>query len=439
MGHLPLALALAGCTAPDDRDLSAAPEATDTAPVTRWQPGDSAGDTGAPWVDQLGDACGSTLSEPLEGGDVLAPSWCVRLSPEPFEDGSEDTGTPAPPPCGFENLLGAFDLVGSAADPVALFCDADPDAGLFLTRYDTQDATIRSRNLAERTCWADPSTASLSPQGEGLLAFWTDLNGNVGGDDASGLVRALLDPDGALLEAPTAPPLEVEPWGLQVVGEADRLLLVRAIDRALSAIPLDADGQFSGAPAAIIDDAQSFGAAQTSAGAVVATCDGGTGTLNLFGLGADGAVQWSKVVVGADCSYETRPALAARGDVLAVAWDELTEGYLAFFDLGGAELDRRSLGEGARFPQVLASEQGWWVADTSGALLDLDVDGELRGAWRHPDLALSIGSPTALRLLASDDHLAFLFVGSDIRPVFGGHVNTFNYAELSVVPAPEQR
>lgn len=373
--------------------------------------------------------------------DALALDWCVRVTPEgPFDGPDEDSAPsdtatipvedPAAPPCGFVNLVGAVALAGAAASPELLYCDADPDGGLRVARYDPEADGVWSRVVAPGECLADPRSGSLRPAEGGYLAAWTAIEEDW--DDVTGVHLARLAPSGEALTA-----IRTVETGSQAMrsdlGEAGgAVLLTVDLDGVLRGVTLDADGGPAGDAVELADGVHEVAQATGAAGTHVVWCDA-DGALALGFL--DGAGLAPVGTLGT-CGNDARPSVAWDGVAVWVAWDDGDAGHVVRLDESGAVLAAVELGPDALRPQLAWNGAHVYLADTTGALARWDADGVEAGRWSVRPVALAPGVPIDLRLRVDTTHVAVALVGMDYYEIGGGHINTYNYVEVSVSEVP---
>ena len=403
----------------DTRDLHRAEGVTIT--PSRWSPEDSAAPEA--WGAATGAACGSSNAlEPVSGHDVLAPSFCVRVSPEPpVDDGSVfDTGFEEPDGgqaepldgvegCGFTNLVGALGVGGSPSEPAVLYCDTDDSGGVRLTRVDGASGLVQSSLLAPEVCWSDPETGALTETDEGYRVAWIDLL------EGPGLLTADVGGDGAWLQEPVKAELPGGAWRVRLAGDVP--------------IVADQDGTLHeltelGATE-LLEQASAFDVVPSA----VAGCSPDTSP-RLVELATR-----AQVTLRGTCA-ETHPSLAVSGDTYALAWEDAAGGVLSLYAPSGETT--LTLGADATHPRVAAlpGELGFLLVDGSGRMRHLDVSGGQLDSWLHPDLVDREGDLLGLRLLVDEEAWGVVLLGRDSYETDGGHVYTFAYVELSAVPSP---
>jgi hypothetical protein len=176
---------------------------------------------------------------------------------------------------------------------------------------------------------------------------------------------------------------------------------------------------------------------QLADGVLAAACHD-DGTVEVMRLDAHGAVASRATLDGATCGWSTHPSFVSTGDRLAMAWDDGQQGFLAWLDPDGTVLSQTSLGFDALQPQLTWTGSDLLLLTSDGALTRMDPDGDVLGTWWHPGFVDPPGSPQTDRLLYADGRAVFVFMGVDSYPIGGGHINTFNYLEVSgaAVPTP---
>lgn len=439
-----LLLLLTACS-PDARVIERAEPAPEEG--VRWTPeddipadsGDSAED---PALVRAGLACGATLvQDPMGGGGVLDVGFCARISPEtPAENGDTDADAEEAqgdgeadgeaPPCGFLNLVGSARLVGPADAPALTYCDADVDGAVRFVR--PLDGELEIIELVEQGCWADLDTAALRPLPDGgWQTLWVDLDSRVGGGDGGELAGVTLSDIARFEHLPESYVLPSTPWNLELF---ESQLLVRDLDGALYSVPWSEDGP-AGEALPWAEDVGAFTALEHGSDLYVAACDAASWDLSV--LHAQGGQIGELLRVTEACSYDSRPSLVRLPDgELAVGWDNGLEGFVRVIDQDGVRLAELDLGQGARFPQLAHDGARLVVLDGSGAVRWLDDEGRVLDQAMHPMVAQAPGYPVGLRLLAAPETLTVLLIGADTQPSLSGHINTFNYVELSQVATP---
>lgn len=407
--------------------------------------GDTGGDAGeSPMETQTTTACGGVEPPELPTGDeVLALDWCARVSPEepyePVDTGSTDTGAAdtgatgpfgPPPPCGFVNLVGAVGLAGDPTDPAFLYCDSDADGGLRFVRYDLEAGVARTRLVAPLQCLPDVRSGSLLPVDGAWLVTWSANFEDQA--EAAGVWVGRLDDEGRFLDEPAVVALSTQAIRSEVVGGDTPLLLVADLDETLWAVPVDATGRPDGALQVVTAAVRKFQAIPTASGALLAWCDADdvarVGQLDELGL-------LTAAVDLGSCGWDASPSVASDGVTTVVGWDDGIGGRLAFLDGLVPRFDV-DLGELSIFPQVAWDGARFVSVDGLGGVHTWDSDGALTSDWLHPHIATYPGSLTDLRLLVTGGRVAFTLVGMDAVPIGGGHVNSYNYVELSSAALP---
>ena len=85
-------------------------------------------------------------------------------------------------------------------------------------------------------------------------------------------------------------------------------------------------------------------------------------------------------------------------------------------------------------PQVVRAADAWVVASSDGEVVRLDDAGTAVSTRWHPGFAdLPVDD---MRLSVSGNDLLFLAYGLGSYPIGGGHVNTYNFVEISTAPIP---
>lgn len=386
-------------------------------------------DTGLEPAEICGDP--DDTAAPLTGGDVLSPDWCVRMSPETVlaqdTGASFDTGEPIPPPCGFTNLVGALGVAGAPEQPAVLYCDADADGGV---RFDVFDGTTLQRTLiAEADCMPDAPTGTLSSDEDGFLALWSGYTS----EDrvaVSGVVGVRLDSSGAVVDGPERIELGDGTNALTVAGG---VLVVSDIYGGLWAGPMGTR-LVPVSLSYIGEGIRSFNAVSWGDGALVAACSEAE-VLGLYVLDASGALQ-AQHALTESCNAWVRPGMATDGDRVLLTWEDGVDGYGRIFDATlnlSATID---LGYDRLGPEVVWTGARWALLTLDGTLSVYDADGEEVGSYVHPDIVRAPGVTSWLRLATEGEQLLVLLVGMDSVPMGSGHVNTFNYVELSRLSLP---
>ena len=408
---------LIGCVeAP--RELSvieaSTPQPRDTEPL-------DSGDTGE--IGAPPDACQYGGGE--EHVDALVVSYCARVTPEPAGDEEAvDTGA-LPPPCGFVNMVGAVGLGGGAEDPSLLYCDSDLDGGVRFARYDAAHGTIETEMLVPGLCWWDPAAGTLAQTSAGYLGLWVEYVEEQG--VAVEIGGAVLTDDGRVHSLPDPIAIPTAVWHPLLVGSDTPVLLVADTDHALWSVPISPDGEAQGPPVDTGVRPLSYGAAVTSESVVVAWCDDDH-QLGATVLDRDGGFVRDAGVTGT-CGGQTVPSVAADGERVAVAWDDGEGGHVTLLD--GWQVD-----VAGELPQLLWRDGDLLVLDSYGTLSRFDAGGELLGSWYHPAVGVIPGSLYGLRTALVGDTLLVGVIGIDSYFIEGGHINTFNYVEISAVPLP---
>lgn len=65
-----------------------------------------------------------------------------------------------------------------------------------------------------------------------------------------------------------------------------------------------------------------------------------------------------------------------------------------------------------------------------------DDTGVSDGSWCYPNTGIIAGSAIAMRAMFAEDALMVGLVGQDSYPIGGGHINTFDYIEISIAAYP---
>lgn len=402
-------------------------------------PSDSASaDTGADsaeeWTPPL--AC-QTSGDPLPG-TALELQDCVRLSPEaawdvPDDTAVTDTAAPsfvAPPPCGFENLVGDIAVAGEPDAPVFLYCDADADGGVRIARLDGDQ--WRRAFLAPEVCTPDLAAGDLLATADGFLAMWAAYP--TAKSERPGIVLDRLDPTGAPVEDPWQVEYGPEPHRASLVGTEPPTLLSVDYDGNAYANVLDLDAGALGPSIDLGPGGDLVGVPLDGGLAVVVCGDDSPPTLQFV---RDGKVASTLPLAEGSCGWSTHPGLATDGASLLATWDDGAQGAWALI---GADT---SVVATARFaekyttnPQPARVNSGWVVFADDGALTRLDDVGTEVGTWWHPYAAAPDGSSQSVRLHAAGDTLTFVYAGLDAHIIGGGHVNTYNFVELSRAAVP---
>lgn len=204
------------------------------------------------------------------------------------------------------------------------------------------------------------------------------------------------------------------------------------LDETLWAVPVDPAGRLDGALQAVAPAVRKFQAVPTASGALLAWCDANyvarVGQLDELGL------LTAEVELGS-CGWDASPSVATDGATTLVGWDDGIGGHLAFLD-GLVPRSYTDLGELAVFPQVAWDGARFVSVDGLGAVHTWSPEGARTGDWLHPHLATYLGSLGDLRLLVAGERVAFTLVGMDAVSIGGGHVNSYNYVELSSAALP---
>jgi hypothetical protein len=377
----------------------------------------------------------------VAGDDVLAPSMCVRVSPEPDQVWPEEPTSAPQPRCGFFNLVGTLAVAGTAEAPVLLYCDDDVDGGVRLATWDADEGTMTSRMLDPGHCLAGTGTGSLVQTGAGYTAMWTRWEAQES-TVANLQTVAHLDAIGALRDGPTDVDLPGDAVRVALVPVADGASVLVTVDndRGLHAMTIDAAAHAASGGVRLAGDQVGYAAAPLGPDALIAACGGdAVRVLSLWRLGADLDVAWTATVADTTCAWGSTPTVATSPDGFALAWGDEDGGeWAALFDGDGAERARIDLGPTPDWsgvqPAVAWSGAGWTVIAGDGTLRTLGVDGASGVPWRHPNvvghtgtlaqLELLPGSPTGVVMMATD----YLSVPP--------HVYTYNYVEISAVALP---
>ncbi len=107
---------------------------------------------------------------------------------------------------------------------------------------------------------------------------------------------------------------------------------------------------------------------------------------------------------------------------------------MAFFDPGGGQRTRVSLGEEAARPQVVAAGGEILTVDGTGRVRGWSAAGERRWSQTYAPLARHRGGFQGARLLADEERVAVLFAAQDTVATQGGHMDVFQYLEVSTFP-----
>jgi len=424
---------LLACAPVGDRDLGVVPDPEPAIP----DPDNGGGNEGMAF--EAGTACATDAE--LPPANTLPLDWCVRVTPEePYGGPDEDTAPTdtatipvderTPPPCGFVNLVGAVDLAGDPGAPQILYCDSDLDGGLRVARYDPAEEGVWTDVVAPGDCLPDPRGGSLRPAEGGYLASWTVLEPSTA--DITGVNLARLAPSGAPLGAMGT--VETGTQAMRVdIGTAEGApLLTVDLDGVLRAVQVDADGTPLGAPEELAEGVRDMAQAAGAAGTHVVWCDQEL-SLHLGFLDDAGLETVGTLGV---CGDFARPSVAFDGVAVWVAWDDDDAGHLVRVDEAGGLLGAYELGTDALRPQVAANGSHVYLAHTLGEVIRWDADGREVGRWSVRPVALAPGVPMDLRLRVDATHLAVALMGMDYYPIAGGHINSFNYVEVSVAPLP---
>ena len=325
-------LALLAC-AIEERDLQIV-ERAETLPPTP-----ETDDSAAPEEEPPDPAGLCADSSAIQGAGVLSLDWCKRVSPESPYVSAPDSGTAAmdsvppldsgltPPPCGFVNLIGAVGIAGGPENPRLLYCDTDPDGGLWL--LDPVDS--KRELLAPLVCGADSHTGALLQSGSDTWIAWT----------GSPAVRA---PVSQALNLAKISGGTVTQLGYTEVGSGPYQVELLPPQHALLT---DFDGSLYLGDLEVQDwqavDVGVEGAAgvqRADGSSLIATCreDGSVHPLH----------RSRDIQVEGVCGWWVRPSMATNGQDLALTWDDGQTGTIAFFDADLQERARATLGEGAR-------------------------------------------------------------------------------------------
>jgi len=390
----------------------------------------------------VSSACGDPSLTLPTGPDVLVIESCSRVTPEePYSSGDTasgetDTATGpfgpgAPPPCGFVNLVGAVSLAGAAPSPSLLYCDSDKDGGLRFVRP-TEDG-FRSRLLAPLSCVPDVGSGALLDDGDAFWAAWS-ANGEEG-DGVSGAYLTRLSPEGAVLSEVHGVDLGGVALRVDLVSAGAPLIVAEDLTGGLWTAAVDPDGAGHGTPLLVSDSARRYGLLARDDGAWLAWCDD-TRALHLGSVDVAGRLESESLVVDASCGYDATPSLATDGEALALAWDDGSRGHLAFLDGSGAETLRVALGSEAVWPKVGWTGTEWITVDGLGSVRTWSAAGEALGSWVHPLVAVYPGTLVDLRLVAEGGTVSVAMIGMDAYVLGYGHVNSYNYVELSTFRLP---
>lgn len=412
-------------------------------PASRWTP---PADTATP--DSRATACGGDddaidWTAGVSGHPPADVAWCRRISPDEATtsaptcttgDSGLDTGRSegVPPPCGFFNLVGA--LSGGAVEAPLLFCDHDPSGGLRIA-WVSEEGSMEEQLIAEGDCVADPASGVLLPRADGWLATWLTAGT---GEDGN------LDPGARFVRLGSSPSPELpRPARTGLAGAASQLQL-------LSGDPLSAwvrdpaggvvftrlaaeDLSLVTPPLPFAAEVASLTAARTpDGGSLVALCSR-SGSVSLRRVLSSGSAEPS-TTFPLTCDPTTRMHLALDADGrAALGLDDGDRGSVVLLTDADELASVVDLGEGARFIQVLAREDGWLVLDGSGLLRALDPSGRERSAVALPQVAQTPGSLLGLRLGATANTARVVLLGQQSVDLGFGHVNTYNTVEISHV------
>jgi hypothetical protein len=440
MANFAILLLLPACGGPPEREVHVVTGETTHAD----EDGDDTGDT-----DETVLGCGSDGTD-TDGaaGPTVDVEWCARVTPEAeFTDRVDgdtdlppelpDTGASlaVPPPCGFVNLVGSLSFAGSPSDPALLYCDSDRDGGTRFVHYASSSGHVTTNMLASQDCQAEPATGALAATADGYLAVWAGSGGPGEEGAAPGVITAELDADGNIVSGPDYISAGRGAWKLSVVEGDAPLVLVNDSDLDLWAIPIDAADMAPGDAVEVALTVRSVVAARFGGSVRVAACENDT-TLHLLDLDGTGAAATDTIVDGAVCGWATQPTFAVGDGVLALAWDDGVNGTFVLYDDTGAEIAREALGAFAQQPQVVWTGDTFLVLTTDGALTAFTPEGDAVGTWWHQGFVDAEGGPQTARLLYGDGRLVYGLLGTDSYPIGGGHINTFNYFEISGSAVP---
>ncbi len=404
------------------------------------------------------EACGGDNGWSQAEG-TLPVSWCARVSPElgSITNEEEDPGaigphvgtlaptagsTAAAPPCGVENLVGALGLGGTAAAPAVLYCDQDKEGGVRFATYNPAFERIASTFVAKGDCSAVPGSGTLTALGEGWIVSWagTTLANDVdvgGASGTYGIVAARLDASGSTVAGPVRVEVGEDIGHVDLAIGAYPLAVAVTWSGAvwLAPVPLGADPTLAApAPQRLTSGAAEAAIVATGAGFTVATCADADGQLTLWQLDAVGAVLGSAPVAGATCGWSQRPSLVATAGGVVLGWTGPTSAGVAALGADLAEAWRYTPPGGAT--QVAALDDGVLVVTRDGTVSRLDESGVVVASAVHPALVDAEGSIGDLRLVVSGLDALFLTYGMSNYPTGGGHVDTFDYVEISAAPLP---
>ena len=364
-------------------------------------------------------------SSGIQGAGVLSLDWCNRVSPEVPYVSASDTGGLAtdsappldtgilPPPCGFVNLIGAIGIAGSPDKPKLLYCDTDPDGGLWLL-----DPVEGKRDLlAPLVCGADSHTGALLQSGSDTWIAWTGSPA-VRAPISQALNLAKIS-DGTVTQLGYT---EVGSGPYQVELLPPQSALLTDFDGSLYLGDLEeqdwqaVDTGVEGAAGVPMADGSSL----------IATCRE-DGSVHLLNRSRD-------IPVDGVCGWWVRPALATNGQDLALAWDDGQAGTIAFFDAELQERGRAALGEGTRANALTWTGSEFVSFSADGVLAFWSGEGDLLRTAIHPGAAHA--EVVALRVEASSEKLAFVVVGSESYKLGAGHINTYQTVEISAASMP---
>lgn len=394
--------------------------------------------------------------EVAEGSMVL--DWCVRISPEAgtILDNQEDldptgsgagtvhagAGSTAGPPCGVTNLVGALGVGGDPASPVALYCDADRTGGMRFVRYSPESGQLTQTMLATRDCSPVPGSGALAAIDGGWLAAWAStadptVEPLAASDAPYGVVSAVLDSSGSLVATPTRIDVGDDVGHVAVATGTSALAVAVTWGGEVWAVPLPAPGALgvvTSPPKRITSGAVEAAIAATEAGFIAATCGEDPDVLTLWSLDEGGKPLASTIVTGAACGWAQRPALARYADGVVLGWTGAAGPGAAAFS--GDLSERWRYIPTAGGTQVAPLSTGVLVLSLDGTVARLDDAGEVIASAVHPALVGADGALSDLRVSIAGERALFLAYGSSNYPIGGGHVNTFNFVELSAAPLP---
>jgi hypothetical protein len=420
------------------------------------------GDTGADTAPIDDGASGSVACGGADGWAVvdgaLSVDWCARVTPEPgtlpaaaVDTDMPDTGAetrddpeslPAspPPPCGFVNMVGDLGLGGGVGAPRVLYCDSDPDGGVRFASFDPGTNTLDTQMVASLDCSPLPSSGAMVAQGEGYLAAWSGATGTFadGGStsDSYGVVLARLGARG-----------ELEAGPLKTTLDADVLRVDVALTDPATVLAVDVDGTlwFGRVDAALrVLDATPLATGMIDAGAlalgesvVVASCAEEDNAVSLWTIADTGEVSGPVVVDDARCGWLVRPALSPYRDGFLLSWYGSESVGVAAFDAALSEQWRYLPDALGRSPQAAELDDGGVLVFTNdGAVTRLDDTGAVVATAWHPGVVDAAGSVDDLRMQVEGDQALFLAYGMGMYAIGGGHVNTYNFVEISAARIP---